>query len=74
MAKSPKIIVQKATAFQLNPKHSYIINLPGEPTFDETEALQAWLKDQGIEKVLIVCGTPIEISEVPELPGVEKKQ
>jgi nicotinic acid phosphoribosyltransferase len=71
MAKTPKIIVQKATAFQLNPKHSYIIHLPGvEP--DDTEALQAWLKEQGIEKALIVTTETMNISEVPELPNTAK--
>jgi len=66
MAKTPKIIVQKATAFQLNPKNSYMIHVPDiDP--DGTEALQTWLKDQGIDKAVIVGVETLNISEVPQV-------
>jgi len=65
MAKTPKIIVQKATAFQLNPKNSYMIHVPTiEP--EEADALQAWLKDQGIDKAVIVSTETLNITEVPQ--------
>lgn len=65
MAKTPKIIVQKATAFQLNPKNSYMIHVPSiEP--EEVDALQAWLKEQGIEKAIIVSTEQLNITEVPQ--------
>lgn len=63
MAKTPKIIIQKATAFQLNPKNSYMIHVPNIEQ-DDVEALQLWLKEQGIEKVLIVSTEKLEVSEV----------
>lgn len=68
---SNKIIVHKANAFQLNGKHSYIIHVPGIEKY-ETEALQTWLKEQGVEKALIITTETLNISEVPEIPNVAK--
>jgi hypothetical protein len=65
MARSPKIIVQKANLFQLNPNNGYIIHVPGIQK-EESDALYGWLKDQGVEKVVIVASEQIDISEVPQ--------
>lgn len=65
---TPKIIIQKASAFQLKPQNSYLIHVPNiEP--EATEALQQWLKDQGIDKAVIVSVEEMQISEVDKFLG-----
>lgn len=68
MAKSPKIIVQKATAFQLNPDRSYIVLIPHAPNIneEETQRLQEWFKEHGINDAVIVMTDTFEINEVPQ--------
>lgn len=69
MAKSNKIIVQKAFAFKLDPQASYIIHLPNiEP--DDLEAMRAWLKEQGMEldKILIITTETLHMWETLQLP------
>lgn len=71
MAKTPKIIVQKATAFQLNPKNSYMIHLPNaEP--EDCDVLKDWLHKQGIENVVIISVETMEVSEVDKFTNVVK--
>lgn len=65
MAKSPKIIVQKANAFQLNPNKTYIIHAPGF-TSEETSALQEWLKEHQINNAVVVMADELEITEAGE--------
>ena len=68
---SKKVIVQKARAFELKGKYSYVIHLPdAEP--EAVDAMQAWLKEQGIDKVLIVTTERMEVWETLELPNVAK--
>ena len=62
---TPKIIVQKATAFQLNPDKSYIVHAPNINE-EETKRLQDWFKEHGIEDAVIVMTDTFEISEVPQ--------
>ena len=62
MAKTPKIIVQKANAFQLNPNKTYIIHAPGFNE-DETAALHAWLKEHGINNAVVVMADDLQITE-----------
>lgn len=62
---TPKIIIQKATAFQLSPDKSYIVHLPnGTP--EDTDALQGWLREHGIADALIVFGEDFNITETPQ--------
>lgn len=62
MAKSPKIIVQKANAFQLNPNKTYIIHAPSLET-EEVNALQAWLKEHGINNAVVIMADDLQITE-----------
>lgn len=65
MAKSPKIIVQKATAFQLTPGKGYIVHIPGAEQ-DEVNRLQEWFKEHGIEDAIIIMTDEFSINELPE--------
>lgn len=69
--KSPKLIIQKATAFQLNAKHSYIIHAPGITDYEATQ-LKAWLDEHGIKDAVIITTETLNISELPEKPNVAK--
>lgn len=71
MAKTPKIIIQKANAFPLKPNTSYIFHVPGIE-MQETELLKAWLAERGINEVMIVATETLNISELPEKPNVVK--
>jgi hypothetical protein len=64
MAKSPKIIVQKATAFQLTPGKGYIVHAPGL-TDEEQKRLQEWFKEHGIEDAVIMMTDEFNITELP---------
>lgn len=66
---TPKLIIQKANAFQLNPKHTYIIHIPGATDF-ESEELKQWLADRGIANAAIVTLETLNIAEAPEIPNV----
>lgn len=61
---SNKIIVQKATAFQLNPERGYIVHAPNI-TEDEQKRLQEWFKEHGIDDAVIIMTDEFSISELP---------
>ena len=66
---TPKIIVQKATAFQLNPEKSYLVHIPGAEEHD-IEHLKAWFAEHGINDVSIITTETVSISELPKKPNV----
>lgn len=66
MGKTPKIIIQKATAFQLNPQKSYIVHIPGI-TQDEDKQLRDWFAAHSITDVIIIGTETFNISELPEV-------
>lgn len=70
MAKTPKMIIQKATAFQLNPEKGYIVHAPGI-TEDETKHLQEWFKDHGIANAVIIMTEVFDIAELPTNGKIE---
>lgn len=62
---APKIIIQKATAFQLNPERGYIVHAP-DITEAETKRLQEWFKEHGIDDAVIISTETFSISELPK--------
>lgn len=61
---TPKIIIQKATAFQLNPEKGYIVHLPNA-TDSEQKQLQDWFKEHGVNDAVIVMTEEFAIAETP---------
>lgn len=63
MAKTPKIIIQKANAFRLDPNSAYLIHLP-ECTLEESEMLRGWLAEHGITDAVIVNTPTMQVNEM----------
>lgn len=66
---TPKIIIQKATAFQLNPEKSYLVHIP-DADEEDVKRLEAWFAEHGINDVSIITTETVSISELPKKPNV----
>lgn len=59
---TPKMIIQKANAFQLKPGNSYILHVP-EASPEEADQLKAWLAERGINDAIVVMTEQFNVVE-----------